>query len=271
MSKLVVLTHVFDESFLMPYWLRHHLRIFDYGIVVDYQCTDNTLEIVRDMAPHWKIVPARTDYFGAVECDNHIQDLERETYEQCSDRWVVALNTTEFLLHDDLPGLLKQHKKDDVKAMGVVLVDHPEQRAEPLDRPDLFSMKFFGRFDLHHQRLLHRKKCGHYSTGRHNWADEGLTPLQEDLFLLWFGWCPMNYIKERKLQIQKRIPQSDKERGFGWHHHMDDALLEKRYLEEVSKSYWLFSNPKYVEMLKKVHDRFNLGDVQFPQVELLNA
>lgn len=267
--KLIVLSHVWNESFLMPYWLRHHMRIFDHGIIINYSCTDDTIDIIRGMTD-WDVIPARYDYFGAIETDNHIEDLEQQIVKRFGpDTWKIALNTTEFLFHDDVKGVLEQQEGNDVKAYGVVMVDHPEQRHDSLESPDLFSQKFFGRFDLQHQRLLHKRPKGNYSAGRHNWKDEGATPLIEDMFLLWFGWSPIEYVKERKLQIQKRIPEHDRANGRGWHHFMDEQLLEKRYLtEEVTKSYWLHMYDHYLNMTKKVHKKYGL-EMILPSVELV--
>lgn len=259
--KTVVVSHVYNESFLIGYWLRHHRRLFDHGVIIDYGCTDDTIEVVRDLAPDWDVIPALTDYFGAVETDLHVMTIEAEIERKFGlGTWKAALNTTEFLVHPDLKGFLGGLKSDDVKATGVAMVDHPDQRHDPITSPDLFSQKWFGRIDPQHQRLIHRRTTGRYAAGRHTWQDEGLTPRAEDLFLLWFGWCPIDHVRERKLQIQHRIPKHDRVRGFGWHHHMDETLLEKRYMEEeVPRSYWLHkASPDYARVLAQFHDRFGL-------------
>jgi hypothetical protein len=268
---IIVISHIFNEEFLLPYWIRHHTRICDHGVFINYHCTDSSLDIIKAMVPEWDVVEARKPYFGAVETDQHVMDIERELEEKYPGSWKVALNTTEFLLHEDIHQLLKEYKGNELKGIGTVMVDHPEQRTDPLWKPDLYSQKFFGRFDLQHQRLIHRNRCGHYATGRHTWLNEGRTPLQEDLFILWFGWCPIEYVKERKLQIQTKIPDHDKKTGHGWHHHMDLRLLEKRYMEEeVSKSYWLFCNDKYVRTLESLHDQWNLGNLELPMIEMIS-
>lgn len=271
-NRLVLINHFFNEEVLLSRWLRHHRRVFDHGILIDYHSTDASRDIIRDMAPDWEVVPARHEYFGALETDQHVQDIERDIEQRFgAGTWKMALNTTEFLVHPDVKGLLAEARTDDVKATGVAMVDHPDQRADPLTSPDLFSQKWFGRFDPQHQRLLHRRPTGRYAPGRHTWADEGRTPQVEDLFLLWFGWCPIDHVKARKLQIQHRIPDHDRRRGFGFHHHMDEKELERRYREEeVPKSYWLHMvSPRYLNTLKAVHDRFGLA-MELPEVEKSN-
>jgi hypothetical protein len=47
--------------------------------------------------------------------------------------------------------------------------------------------------------------------------------------------------------------------------------LEKRYMEEeVSKSYWLFCNDKYVRTLESLHDQWNLGNLELPMIEMIS-
>jgi hypothetical protein len=264
----VLISHFFNENFLLPYWLRHHRRLFDYGILIDYGSSDDSRDIIRDLAPDWEVVPARDPFFGALETDRHVMDIEAEVEKRFgTGTWKMALNATEFLVHPDLGGLLAEAGPA-VKATGVAMVDHPAQRHDPLTTPDLFSQKWFGRIDPQHQRLLHRQTTGRYAPGRHTWHDEGLTPQVEDLLLLWFGWCPIDHVKERKLQIQHRIPPHDRSRGFGWHHHMDNGLLEKRYLEEeVPRCYWLHkASPDYSRAMADFHKRYGLTP-QMPPVE----
>lgn len=267
--KLVLINHFYNEAdCLLSYWLRHHLRMFDHGILINYNSTDDSVAMIKEMAPDWEIIPARTPYFGAVETDQHVQSIEKDVEKRFGKgTWKIALNTTEFLIHPDIKGLLSETSSEGVKAFGVAMVDHPAQRHDPLVMPDLFSQKFFGRFDIHHGRLLHRRSQGGYTTGRHTWANEGQTPLINELLLLWFGWCPIDQVKQRKLQIQHRIPEHDRRVGFGFHHHMDETLLEKRYLEEeVPKSYWLHKQDFYLQVMNQFHERYGLT-MQLPEVE----
>lgn len=268
--KLVLINHFFNEEFLLPYWVRHNLRIFDHAVLINYGSTDSSVDIIREMAPDWEIIPARTPDFDTIGTDRHVEDIEQDIEKRFGKgTWKVALNTTEFLIHPDIKGLVGELGSNSAKAFGVVMVDNPSQRHDPLMLPDLYSQKFFGRFDLHHQRLIHCMPHGNYTPGRHTWANEGATPLLNNLLLLWFGWCPIDHVKQRKLQIQTKIPAHDKARGFGFHHHMDEALLERRYFEEeVSKSYWLHKHDFYLKLMTDFHTKHNLT-MQLPEVETI--
>ena len=53
--KKVLLTHIFNEEYLLPFWIKQHRELFDHLVVVDRFSTDRSREIIGDMwpgAPH---------------------------------------------------------------------------------------------------------------------------------------------------------------------------------------------------------------------------
>src|SRR6516164_5807036 len=52
---LTLISHFWNEEFLLPYWLRHHLPLFDHGVLIDYTSTDRSVEIIHELAPHWEV------------------------------------------------------------------------------------------------------------------------------------------------------------------------------------------------------------------------
>ena len=98
---LTILTHIHNEEFFLPYWLRHHRRLFDHGVLVDRGSTDRSLEIVRELAPGWEIVESRTGLIDSRDCDREMMEIEAGY-----DGWKVILTATEFLFHEDLRGHL---------------------------------------------------------------------------------------------------------------------------------------------------------------------
>ena len=53
---ITVISHFFNEEYLLPFWLEHHSKIFDHGIMIDYCSTDRSVEIIRKFCPSWTIV-----------------------------------------------------------------------------------------------------------------------------------------------------------------------------------------------------------------------
>jgi hypothetical protein len=93
--KKTIISHFYNEEYLLPWWLSHHKKHFDYGIMIDYNSTDKSKEIIEEICPHWKIVKTKNEYF-----DSDIIDREVEEYEKKIDGWRICLNTTEFLVGD---------------------------------------------------------------------------------------------------------------------------------------------------------------------------
>lgn len=93
--KKTILSHFYNEEYLLPWWLKHHKRFFDHGIMIDYNSTDKSCSIIKDICPTWDIVKTRNQYF-----DSEVIDREVEYYESLVDGWRVCLNTTEFLVGD---------------------------------------------------------------------------------------------------------------------------------------------------------------------------
>lgn len=264
--EIIAISHIYNESFLLPYWIKHHLRLFDHCIFLDYDSTDNSLEIIRKLAPNWEVRKSRNKYFSAIDCDKEVMAIEEEII-----GWKMTLNTTEFLFHYDLKGLIKDFEKtnpdkDGIKTKSFAMVDKLDERGDALLCSDLFLQKFYGCLFPMKQRLLHKRKSGRYEIGRHHWEDEHLTP-QFNLLLLWFGWCPMDFVMKRKLQIKQKIPDADRIAGFGHHHFHTEEQMENEWKELADKHcQYLTDFPDYKEILMKIHDKFNLsfGQREFP-------
>src|SRR4051812_48551649 len=94
---LTVISHFWNEEFLLPYWLKHHYPLFDHGVLIDYASTDRSAEIIHELAPQWEVRSSANVWFDARDVDAEVMAVEREF-----NGWKVALNTTEFLLCPDL-------------------------------------------------------------------------------------------------------------------------------------------------------------------------
>ena len=245
------ITHCFNESFLLRWWLPHHRDLFDHGIVVDYASTDNTVALVRELAPTWEVRQSRNSEFSAYDCDQEIMEIERSI-----DGWKMVLTTTEFLYCNNLSSLL-----DNIDTQGmngarirpVAMVDMQERvdidNTVPLDRR--CHTGFFGGFmEPYKSRLIHRHVDGAYSVGRHYTGRTDIVEYPEDALLLWFGYAPWTpETRARKLQIQNRIPQADKNGGFGVHHIMDESALYVSWQEMVQQSSDLRQVPEYTAVI----------------------
>src|SRR5437879_6505612 len=95
---LTLISHFWNEEFLLPFWLKHHVPLFNHGILLDYASTDRSREIIQEFAPRWEVRPSRNAWFDAQDADAEVMEIER-----CCEGWKIVLNTTEFLLCEELP------------------------------------------------------------------------------------------------------------------------------------------------------------------------
>jgi Glycosyl transferase family 2 len=224
MPSATVIIHIFNEAYLLPFWLEHHRKLFDHGIVIDYHSTDNSLDLVRSMCPTWQIRTTCNENFEARAIDKEIiEDIEPHIT-----GYKMVLNVTEFIiasepLRDSLPW--GPPKCFHLKAYAPVSAG--ESMPTTLD-------EFLTGFNRVHTtwrdgvRFIHSFIDGQYHLGRHNSSHPSTDLASNNIYLLWFGFYPWNQAaRARKLQIQTKIPDSDKQRGWGAQHLTNEAGLER--------------------------------------------
>ncbi len=246
---LTLISHFYNEEFLLPYWLDHHRRIFDHGILVDYDSTDRSIQIIKDICPTWTVLTSRNRVFDCYECDKEIMDIERSV---CG--WKMVLNTTEFVICHRLRERVDEFPDQGcIKTQGVWLVDSPNEYDQPLSTAPLFFQRTHGWFESKTEtrmRIVHNFPDGKYKTGRH------LSNLPrlffQDIFTVWAGWSPYPQVKQRKLQIKARIPPKHYLGGMGAEHNITPDQADEQYKIYSAQAGNLLHNPTYAEVLKKV-------------------
>ena len=75
--KFTLFTTVLDGEPLLPYWLEHHRRLFDHGVITLYPCRDNSEEIIKEMVPEWDIVgPVHAPFYSCAGADQEVMTQE---------------------------------------------------------------------------------------------------------------------------------------------------------------------------------------------------
>lgn len=252
--KKTVISHFYNEEYLLPWWLEHHRRMFDHGIMIDYRSTDESRRIIETYVPDWQILDSRNDEFSAVECDKEVMSIEQSLI-----GWKIALNTTEFLCCADLDAFLQraeQRGQTSFQSQGVIMADPLDQvLPDPVRSISLVAQRHFGFFERDSVlnflgfpsrcRLLHRRHHGAYRPGRHQ-TDQVDVVVEDELLVLWFGFSPWNeQTISRKLGIKTRIPELDRRMGLGYHHLVDFQQLESMRRAEAIKSRDLRTSSTY--------------------------
>lgn len=266
---LTVISHIWNEEFLLPHWLRQHGRLFDHGLIIDYASTDRSHGLIREFCPDWEIIPSRNPDFTVFEIDNEVKDVELYADSLDPGGWKMVLNATEILLHPDLRGYLRNHEATrDERAVALrsfQMVEHQQLQDRPVDPDqDLFLQRYHGWEDdlsLHagvgrKYRYVHRAEHGHYTCGRH--GTELSQVFDPHLVLQWWGWSPWPQVKKRKLQIQERIPHFDRTVGAGFQHCIDSSEMDRWYADRGPHAKDLRQNKVFHAALESVCREFSL-------------
>jgi len=258
--KLTLICHFYNEEFLLPFFVKHYVKMVDRAIMIDYASTDNSRQIIKELAPHWEIRASRNKVFIEPQIGLEVMDIEKEI-----DDWKMCLNVTEFILHPNLKNYLSK-KGMAVKTTGVYMVDALEnQDAEIKDEP-LVMQRHHGYFedevylrrwrpdseDLTNPpprkaRLIHRHKTGEYGHGRHNTKHN--VPIDPNLILCWYNWSPMKHIRHRRVQIGQKMPP--REHGKSYYFNSEDQV-QQQYLWHARVTENLLERPRY----KKAYDAY---------------
>jgi len=238
-----VICHFFNEAYLLPWWLKHHLPIFDHGVMIDHGSTDGSADIIRQYAPDWRLVHTRLMNFNVA-----LNDLEVMRSEEELPGWKIALNITEFLVNaSPLPDIEKyclKHNLDGFACSGFVAVDlKPEQL--PRQEESLLLQKPWAIDDNkiteaqqrleagltsipERNRFYHRDHVGMCLPGRHRSFHPASTRRNPNVLVVHFRYSPWNaHLLQRKLQILNRMDPKDLARGWGAQHASKADQLER--------------------------------------------
>jgi hypothetical protein len=251
MVQRVVISHFFNEAYLLPWWLKHHREIFDHGVLIDYASTDESVAICKELVPHWEVVPSENASFAAILCDFEVMKHES----RFPNAWKLALNTTEFFVApglEKMERLLVQHDLTGVRLPGAVMVDiDPNTPPDPArslveqksagiweNEIDFKGLAIPGLTFPTRSRFYHRYAIGAYTPGRHSSQLPRQCNGSRDLgSIRWYGFSPWcNAFKARKLQISYRRDTFDVKNGFGAQHQADVAELDRRWSKLTSLS-----------------------------------
>jgi len=211
--------------------------------MIDYGSTDQSNQLIRQLAPNWEIRQSRNKDFDLVGCDQEVMEIEREF-----GGWKTVLNTTEFLYLKNKNDFLNNINKSGhsiYRANGIIMADPPGYyKTDPNPDVSLTKQRFHGYLEKEknknniafRDRFIHKHSAGDYYIGRHDSYHPNVVH-HPDAYVLWFGFSPWNKsMIDRKLFIQTRIPNSYKDMGLGYQHFVDQKKLETMYHNHAVQS-----------------------------------
>ncbi|GAB5352996.1 hypothetical protein AAMO2058_000000700 [Amorphochlora amoebiformis] len=258
--EMLMVSHFFNEEFLMPYFIRHHAPMFDRAVLLDYGSNDNSVDILKREAPSsWVVVTPNSTVFNAWEVDREVEYWEKTRPLD----WKIALTTTEFLLHPDLRAdVATKHvsRQGYVSRFPAVMICGSDDinvtrfRSLPEQRSVWNGGVRGMRFGNNYRRFIHAgiRQIRYYNRGRHVMFRnvDAVGPKFWDGLgvVLKFSWTPWPEVRSRKLQIGSRIPTQDRKARFGIQH--IDNMVPKT-LDENKRRKW--TPGEYASDLKDVN------------------
>ncbi|MGE7883584.1 glycosyltransferase family 2 protein [Bacillus sp. NPDC094077] len=243
-----LISHFYNEEYLLPWWLMHHTKLFDHGILINRGSTDRSVEICRQFAPHWEVRNSKVPDFDAISVDQEVMEIETEVT-----GWKMVLNTTEFLCcfnKDDFFLSLSLLGENMYSIRVIMMVDDPNYGyKDPIYELPLVKQRYHGLFpkDLtpYVGRLIHNHVHGSYTAGRH-WSPHKFIIYLYPAFILKFFYSPWNNaMKKRKLQIGPTLSAHSIQHGLGTHHLALSKELDERFLTYASATQDLRLIPEY--------------------------
>lgn len=229
-----VICHFYNESYLLPWWLDHHKKIFNHGIMINHRSSDSSVDIIKTITPQWDIVDTRLSEFDAF-----MTDLEVMNYEEQVIGFKIALNVTEFLMPaiplEKIEEALLGMGRLGCAASGIICVDQDPTEL-PIYERSLQSQKYWGYDDNlncdsqsrlsmgqslfpYRNRFYHSDKVGMYQPGRHLSYHQDSTFRINELMIFHYGYAPWNdSFLARKTQIQQKVSTGDIARNWGVQH-----------------------------------------------------
>lgn len=265
--KTLLISHFWNEEYLLPHWIQHHKGMFDHVVMIDYASTDRSVEIIKTLAPEWEIRPSRNQFFDAPLVDQEVMDIELEF----DGYWKLALNTTEFLLVEglDLHAKLLSFEErfpgeQAYCCKGVRMIDRVEDMEIPADNSiPLLLQRHWGFFESEDYgrcsrcRTMHIHRCGHYTIGRHYTLAFGVRMVPDEMYCVWFGWSPYVNVRQRKMAVQQRIPAHHFQMGWGVEHNMHSVAELDGYFHHWNRhSYDLYSNECFLRTVESCRGKY---------------
>jgi hypothetical protein len=216
----------------LPWWINHHKKIFNNGILINYRSTDRSLEICKDLCPpHWKVVNTVNDAIKPQLCDTEVK-----VYENSVDGFKMTLTVGEFLLTpaplEEINKFIIANNFEYLKTWGVCMVD-ADPHVLPIHEKSLIEQKHHGMvtgyssplsltlnpahgwykdsFRELYSRYYHNQPFGKYTDGRHKVHSQNVFNAR-DVFTLKYKYCPWNFIiKDRMRSFDVKKNEADSE------------------------------------------------------------
>lgn len=227
--RRVILTHFYNEEHLLPWWLNHHTKYFDHGLLINWGSTDRSLEIIKDLAPTWQVIDSKFKKFDAHHLEWEMMNYERQAP---TGIWRLSIPTSEFLVGDidALTPIIPDRHQWIIPTLVFAAYDPNGSLDHSLPLWEQIKTgrhyKDLASHNAWQCRSFHNYNDIFYSGGRH-FSNENTDKAMIFKFANVLVGRPMI---NRKLQIQDRISDFDKEEAVTHTSVDSDRLTEENLL-----------------------------------------
>ncbi|CAF2240115.1 unnamed protein product [Rotaria magnacalcarata] len=198
---VLLISHLYNETTLLPSWIRHHAPMFDRAILINYDTTNRSLKIVQNEAPNtWKVISSQ---HGNSDSQG-ISEAIRSYGKIYAKAWKIVLTIDELLVHTNPREMLAETERtSDVMALRFPLLTMIRSSSIPFD--DFTSILnhhtlYIANLSIvdKHDSLIEAYRCIH----RH--PDAGCTDDQHNIKKNDWQWAPLGFIANYRYTISFR-------------------------------------------------------------------
>jgi len=212
-----------NDSYILPYFLRHYSTFADKIFIIDDHSTDNTVEIAK---ANPKVETMPFEYNRGMN-EEDFNDCFEESYKKYSRGvadWVICVDSDELVYDKDIRATLENHSKEGhlaLKTTGYMMVSEvlPNGMGQiyeecdsgvkfpPYDKPIIFDPILEVRF----------------GEGRHSVTIPGIKVERTKILLLHFRYLSRDYFINRSVVLYERIGMDEPmkkyrmRRGLSWY------------------------------------------------------
>ena len=219
--KVHLYTVMWNESYILPYFMRYYQDIVDEFFIVDHMSDDNSDEIY---AQYDNVTVNKYDNGGEID-DYFYLDVKNNAWKQSRGKadWVIVIDADEFLYHDDgLRNFLETTEATLLHPYGYCMVPKVDfELGEDKQLHELIStgvrqdtsdkMCCFKPDDLVEIQFI---------PGAHQARPRGIVRKYRDekLKMLHYKHISLKYVLERNRLMGERLSAKNKQLGLGGHY-----------------------------------------------------
>ena len=244
MQRTTILTNIYNEEYLLPCWLEYHTNVFDHGIVIDWDSTDRSIQIIKKICPHWEIrrttnLVNNKPFFETYAADKEIMEIEKTV-----PGYKIFLNVTEWLITTKpLKQILNFNAVNKCYPLHVMTPINALEGYTPPDAKHFiacFRGKLIPVINKRFFRFIFNRACGEYKAGRHftnvesdldsvDWKN--YKPVYNGMYVVWCGFFPnTDEMWNRKLTVKNHMSKEvELSRGTCFQHFWDLGEMKKDY------------------------------------------